>query len=176
PSEDASRSLRLLDALIHPGPSLFSIIGSLIITVGLIGVSTRIANVAFRVSDLTADPPFSQNPKSSYDDGFKPSSDVEQKVNEDPRKESECNDQEKEDNVKNTNNVNTVSSTVNVAGTNKDNAELPVDPNMPALEDYSIFDLSSDDTSSQNHLKFVQEIWSMVHNGWPWVSTYVDKL
>ncbi|GKB80124.1 hypothetical protein Tco_0947019 [Tanacetum coccineum] len=54
PSEDASRSLRLLDALIHPGPSLFSIIGSLIITVGLIGVSTRIANVAFRVSDLCA--------------------------------------------------------------------------------------------------------------------------
>ncbi|GJV96271.1 putative ribonuclease H-like domain-containing protein [Tanacetum coccineum] len=93
----------------------------------------------------TADPPFSQNPKSSDDDGFKPSSDVEKKVNEDPRKESECNDQEKEDNVNNTNNVNTVSSTVNAAGTNEDNAELPVDPNMPALEDYSIFDLSSDD-------------------------------
>ncbi|GJS31337.1 retrovirus-related pol polyprotein from transposon TNT 1-94 [Tanacetum coccineum] len=93
----------------------------------------------------TADPPFSQNPKSSDDDGFKPSSDVEKKVNEDPRKESECNDQEKEDNVNNTNNVNTVSSTVNAAGTNEDNAELLVDPNMPALEDYSIFDLSSDD-------------------------------
>ncbi|GJZ82473.1 putative ribonuclease H-like domain-containing protein [Tanacetum coccineum] len=37
------------------------------------------------------------------------------------------------------------SSTVNAAGTNKDNAELLVDPNMHALEDYSIFDLSSDD-------------------------------
>ncbi|GJZ93693.1 putative ribonuclease H-like domain-containing protein [Tanacetum coccineum] len=86
-----------------------------------------------------------KNPKSSDDDGFKPSSDVEKKVNEDPRKESECNDQEKEDNVNNTNNVNTVSSTVNAAGINEDNAELPVDPNMPALEDYSIFDLSSDD-------------------------------
>ncbi|GJZ69296.1 putative ribonuclease H-like domain-containing protein [Tanacetum coccineum] len=43
-------------------------------------------------------------------------------------------------------NVNTVSSTVNAAGTNEVNAvggktsiELPVDPNMPALEDYSIF-------------------------------------
>ncbi|GKF25491.1 hypothetical protein Tco_0081385, partial [Tanacetum coccineum] len=40
----------------------------------------------------TTDPPFSQNPKISDDDGFKPSSDVEKKVNEDPRKESECND------------------------------------------------------------------------------------
>ncbi|GKC92768.1 hypothetical protein Tco_1158210, partial [Tanacetum coccineum] len=60
-------------------------------------------------------------------------------------KESKCNDQEKEDNVNNTNNVNTVSSTVNAAGTNKDNVELPVDPNMPALEDYSIFNFSSDD-------------------------------
>ncbi|GKD20899.1 hypothetical protein Tco_1222602 [Tanacetum coccineum] len=58
----------------------------------------------------TADPPFSQDSKSPQDDGFKPSSDVEKKVNEDPRKE-----------------------------------KLPVDPNMHALEDYSIFDLSSDD-------------------------------
>ncbi|GJT40207.1 putative ribonuclease H-like domain-containing protein [Tanacetum coccineum] len=82
---------------------------------------------------------------SSDDDGFKPSCDVEKKVNEDPRNGSECNDQKKKDNVNSTNNVNTVSSTVNAAGTNEDNAELPVDLNMPALEDYSIFDLSSDD-------------------------------
>ncbi|GJW45822.1 retrovirus-related pol polyprotein from transposon TNT 1-94 [Tanacetum coccineum] len=40
----------------------------------------------------TADPPFSQNPKSSHDDGSKPSSDDGKKVDEDPRKESECND------------------------------------------------------------------------------------
>ncbi|GJV79588.1 putative ribonuclease H-like domain-containing protein [Tanacetum coccineum] len=93
----------------------------------------------------TAHPPFSQTPKSSDDDGFKPSSNVEKKVNEDPRKESECNDREKEDNDKNTNYVNTVSSTINAAGINEDNAELIVDLNMPALEDYSIFDLSSDD-------------------------------
>ncbi|GJS66126.1 putative ribonuclease H-like domain-containing protein [Tanacetum coccineum] len=93
----------------------------------------------------TADPPFSQNPKSSDDDGFKPLSDNEKKVDEDPRKESECNNQKKEDNVNNTNNINTVSSTVNATGINEDNAKLPVDPNMPALEDYSIFDISSDD-------------------------------
>ncbi|GKA74492.1 putative ribonuclease H-like domain-containing protein [Tanacetum coccineum] len=89
----------------------------------------------------TNDPSFSQSSKSSQDDGSKPSSDDEKKVDEDPRKDSECNDQEKEDN----DNVNTVSSTVNAAGTNEDNAELPNDQNMPALEDYSIFDSTSDD-------------------------------
>nr|GEZ57885.1 hypothetical protein [Tanacetum cinerariifolium] len=69
----------------------------------------------------------------------------------DLRKESECNDQEKEDNVNNTNNVNTV-ITVNAASTNEVNAdgeiissELPFDPNMPALEDVCIFNFSNDD-------------------------------
>ncbi|GJV04783.1 putative ribonuclease H-like domain-containing protein [Tanacetum coccineum] len=49
----------------------------------------------------TADPPYSQDPKSSHDDGSKPSSDDGKKVDEDPRKYSECNDQEKEVNVNN---------------------------------------------------------------------------
>nr|GFA00721.1 hypothetical protein [Tanacetum cinerariifolium] len=80
----------------------------------------------------------------SNDDGFKPSSDNGKKVDEDSRKENECNDQEKEDNVNSTNNVNTVSSTVNVVGTNEDN-ELPFDPNMHALEDVSTFNFLSDD-------------------------------
>ncbi|GKD80814.1 hypothetical protein Tco_1347653, partial [Tanacetum coccineum] len=40
---------------------------------------------------------------------------------------------------------NTVSSTVNAASINEDNAELPVDLNMLALEYYCIFDLLSDD-------------------------------
>ncbi|GJW41710.1 putative ribonuclease H-like domain-containing protein [Tanacetum coccineum] len=57
----------------------------------------------------TAYPPFSQDPKSSHDDGSKPSSDDGKKVDEDPRKDSEN------------------------------------DPNMPALEDYSIFDFTRDD-------------------------------
>ncbi|GKD99324.1 ribonuclease H-like domain-containing protein, partial [Tanacetum coccineum] len=68
----------------------------------------------------TANTPFSQDLKSSHDDGSKPS-------------------------------INTVSSTVNAAGTNEDNAvggkisiELPFDPSMPALEDVSIFSFSSD--------------------------------
>ncbi|GJU34578.1 putative ribonuclease H-like domain-containing protein [Tanacetum coccineum] len=93
----------------------------------------------------TADPPYSQDPKSSHDDGSKPSSDDGKKVDEDPRKESECNDQEKEDNVNSTNNVNAASTNeVNVVG-GKTSIELPFDPNMPALEDYSIFDFSRDD-------------------------------
>ncbi|GKD75548.1 putative ribonuclease H-like domain-containing protein [Tanacetum coccineum] len=45
----------------------------------------------------TADPPFFQDPKSSQDDGSKPSSDDGKKVDKDPRKDCECNDQEKED-------------------------------------------------------------------------------
>nr|GEU37213.1 hypothetical protein [Tanacetum cinerariifolium] len=92
----------------------------------------------------TADPPFSQDPKSSHDNGFEPSSDNGKKVDEDPRKENECNDQEKEENVNKTNNVNTLSSTVNVASTNEDN-ELLFDLNMHALEDVSTFNFLSDD-------------------------------
>ncbi|GKD80024.1 ribonuclease H-like domain-containing protein [Tanacetum coccineum] len=90
--------------------------------------------------------------KSSHDDGSKPSSDDGKKVDEDQRKDSKCKDQEKEDNVYRTNNVNNVSLTVNAAGTNKVNVvggktsiKLPFDPNMSALEDDSIFDFSRDD-------------------------------
>ncbi|GJV22957.1 putative ribonuclease H-like domain-containing protein [Tanacetum coccineum] len=93
----------------------------------------------------TTDLPFSQDPKSSHDDGSKPSSDDGKKVDEDPRKDSESNDQEKEDNVNSTNNVNAASTNeVNVVG-GKTSIELLVDPNMPALEDYSIFDFTRDD-------------------------------
>ncbi|GJR68789.1 putative ribonuclease H-like domain-containing protein [Tanacetum coccineum] len=93
----------------------------------------------------TADLPFSQDPKSSHDDGSKPSSDDGKKVDEDPRKDSESNDQEKEDNVNSTNNVNAASTNeVNVVG-GKTSIKLLDDPNMPALEDYSIFDFTRDD-------------------------------
>ncbi|GJT45152.1 putative ribonuclease H-like domain-containing protein [Tanacetum coccineum] len=91
-----------------------------------------------------ADPPFSQDPKSSQDEGSKPSSDDEKKVDEDLRKDSESIDQEKDVNVNSTNNVNAASTNkVNVVG-GKTSIELPDDPNMPALEDISIFDLSID--------------------------------
>ncbi|GKA45814.1 retrovirus-related pol polyprotein from transposon TNT 1-94 [Tanacetum coccineum] len=84
------------------------------------------------------------DPKSSYDDGSKPSSDDGKKVDEDPRKDSECKDQDKEDNINSTNNINNVSSAVNTTG-GKISIELPFDPNMPSLEDVSIFDFSRDD-------------------------------
>ncbi|GJY28579.1 retrovirus-related pol polyprotein from transposon TNT 1-94 [Tanacetum coccineum] len=83
----------------------------------------------------TADPLYSQDPKSSHDDGSKPSSDDGNKVDKDPRK----------DNVNNTNNVNAAGiNEVNVVG-GKTSIELPFDLNMPALEDYSIFDFSRND-------------------------------
>ncbi|GKC51402.1 putative ribonuclease H-like domain-containing protein [Tanacetum coccineum] len=85
------------------------------------------------------------DPKSFDDDVSKPISDDGKKVDEVPRKESECNDQEKEDNVNNTNNVNAADThEVNAAG-GKTSIELPDDPDMPELEDYSIFEDAEDD-------------------------------
>ncbi|GJY85800.1 ribonuclease H-like domain-containing protein [Tanacetum coccineum] len=82
---------------------------------------------------------------SSLDAGFKPSGDDEKKVDEDPKKDSESIDQQKDENVNSTNNVNAASTNeVNVFDA-KTSIEPPDDLNMPALEDYSIFDLSSDD-------------------------------
>ncbi|GKF83654.1 hypothetical protein Tco_0248552, partial [Tanacetum coccineum] len=62
------------------------------------------------------------DPKSSQDDESKPLSDDKKKVDEDPRKDNECKDQEKEDNINNTNNVNAASTNnVNAASTNEVN-------------------------------------------------------
>ncbi|GKB22953.1 putative ribonuclease H-like domain-containing protein [Tanacetum coccineum] len=89
---------------------------------------------------MATDPIFS-DPKSSHDDGSKPSSDDEKKVDKDPRKESKCNDQEKEDNVNNTNNVNAAGiNEVNVVG-GETSIELPFDPNIYCFwKMISIFD------------------------------------
>ncbi|GKG52626.1 hypothetical protein Tco_0549738, partial [Tanacetum coccineum] len=62
----------------------------------------------------------------------KPSSDDGKNVDEDPRKDIESNDQEKDDNVNITNNVNAASiNEVNAVG-RKTSIELPDDPNTPA--------------------------------------------
>nr|GEV43279.1 retrovirus-related Pol polyprotein from transposon TNT 1-94 [Tanacetum cinerariifolium] len=53
----------------------------------------------------TADLLISQESKSSQDDGFQTLSDDGKNVDENPRQESGCKDQEKEDNVNNTNNT-----------------------------------------------------------------------
>ncbi|GJV36329.1 putative ribonuclease H-like domain-containing protein [Tanacetum coccineum] len=66
------------------------------------------------------------------------------KVDEDPRKDSESNDQDKEDNVNSTNNVNAASTNEVNAVSGKISIELLDDPNMPALEDYNIFDFTRD--------------------------------
>ncbi|GJV78996.1 putative ribonuclease H-like domain-containing protein [Tanacetum coccineum] len=92
----------------------------------------------------TADPPFSQSSKSSLDVGFKPSSDDGKKVDEDPRKESECNDQEKEENVNNTNFVNAASINKVNAVSGKTSIELPTDLDMHELEDIVYLDDDED--------------------------------
>nr|GEX54416.1 putative ribonuclease H-like domain-containing protein [Tanacetum cinerariifolium] len=85
------------------------------------------------------------------DAGFKPSNDVGKKVNEVPRQENKCNDQEEKDSVNSTNRVNVVSSTVNAASNEfnvvgrKSSIELSDDPNTPELEDISIFADSNKD-------------------------------
>nr|GEV45196.1 hypothetical protein [Tanacetum cinerariifolium] len=82
--------------------------------------------------------------KSPPDDGFQPSSDSRKKVGEDPSKGSKCRDQEQDDNVNNTNNVNAASTNgVNAVSKNISN-KLPFDLNMPALEDISTFNFSCD--------------------------------
>ncbi|GJT79434.1 hypothetical protein Tco_1053776 [Tanacetum coccineum] len=88
-------------------------------------VKARMRTVPDKDYILLADLPFSQNSKSSPDAGFKPSVDNEKKVTKEPRKEGgdSNNDQEKEDdNVNNTNNVNTTSDGNN---TNNVNAVSP---------------------------------------------------
>ncbi|GKB86364.1 ribonuclease H-like domain-containing protein, partial [Tanacetum coccineum] len=97
----------------------------------------------------TQDPPFSSSSKDSPDTGFKRLGEEEKKDVKDPEnedskvsntEESGVN-QEKDENVNSTNNINTVSSTVNAAGI-EDNAidenivyGCAHDPNIPNLEE-----------------------------------------
>nr|GEV02676.1 hypothetical protein [Tanacetum cinerariifolium] len=75
---------------------------------------------------------------SSQDNEFQPSNDGAKKVDEDLRKENECNDQGVEDTTNSTNRVNNVTLNINVAsyggvndiGTNI-SIDLPLNPNMP---------------------------------------------
>nr|GEV94068.1 hypothetical protein [Tanacetum cinerariifolium] len=106
----------------------------------------------------TQDPLFSSSFKDSPGDGFKPSRETEKKDAKDPRNED--NDvlsreeprvnQEKDANVNNTNNINTVSPTANAASI-KDNAVdeniiygCADDPNMPNLEEFVYSDDDED--------------------------------
>nr|GFA02172.1 reverse transcriptase domain-containing protein [Tanacetum cinerariifolium] len=104
--------------------------------------------------------------KEFSNDGFQPSSDAGKRVDEDPRQESECKDPEKKDNVNNTNNVNAArTNRVNTVGANTNN-ELLFDPEMPALENISTCNFSSDhedDVEEKELLQFkLQEVWILV--------------
>ncbi|GKE57295.1 hypothetical protein Tco_1496480, partial [Tanacetum coccineum] len=116
---------------------------------------------------------FSQDLKSSLDARFKPLGEEEKKDVEDPGnesgnpikgKDSEVPiteepriNQEKNDNINSTNNINTasdgnstnnvnvVSSTINVAGSEVNAIELLNDPNMPELEEIGRFSDTEDD-------------------------------
>ncbi|GJU73004.1 putative reverse transcriptase domain-containing protein [Tanacetum coccineum] len=109
---------------------------------------------------LTQDSPFSSSSKDSPDVGFKPSGEEEKKDAKVPEKESGVSSkeddqddqdlrdeferlihQEKDENVNSTNNINTVSSTVNTASINDNAVDENIvygcedDPNMPNLEE-----------------------------------------
>ncbi|GJR52673.1 ribonuclease H-like domain-containing protein [Tanacetum coccineum] len=94
--------------------------------------------------------------QSSPNDGSKPSSDDGKKVDENPRKESEFNNQEKEDDVNSTNNVNAASINKFNVVRSKTIIEPPDDPNMHALEDII-------EAMQEELLQFkLQEVWTLV--------------
>ncbi|GJX73903.1 hypothetical protein Tco_0312498 [Tanacetum coccineum] len=105
--------------------------------------------VAENQSNGIADLPFSSSSKDSLDTGFKPSGeeekkDVEHLKNEDsevPNTEEPRVNQEHDESVNSTNNINTVSSTVNTASIEDNVVDENIvygcadDPNMPNLEE-----------------------------------------
>nr|GEW88964.1 ribonuclease H-like domain-containing protein [Tanacetum cinerariifolium] len=106
----------------------------------------------------TQDLLFSLSSKNSPSDGFKPSGEEEKKDTEDPRNEDneapiieKPRVNQEKDSVNSTNRDNVVSSTINAASNEvnvvgrKSSIELPDDPNMPELEDISIFKDSNED-------------------------------
>nr|GEZ68383.1 hypothetical protein [Tanacetum cinerariifolium] len=100
----------------------------------------------------TVDLPFSQGPMSSYNDGFKPSSDDGKKVDKYPSKGSECKHQEQEDNVNNSNNVNVASKNRVNAVSKNISSELPFDPDMLALEYISTFNFLNDQSEDDDEM------------------------
>ncbi|GJX32387.1 ribonuclease H-like domain-containing protein [Tanacetum coccineum] len=106
----------------------------------------------------TQDPPFSSSSKDSPDAGFKPSGKEEKKNAEDqgnkdsevPSTEETRVNQEKDANVNNTNNINTVSPTDNAAGIEDNVVDENIvygradDLNMPNLEDIVYSDDNED--------------------------------
>ncbi|GJS62671.1 hypothetical protein Tco_0657455 [Tanacetum coccineum] len=108
----------------------------------------------------TQDPPFSSSPKDSPDAGLKPSREEEKKDAEDPgneggnlSEEGERINQEKDTSVNSTNNINTVSPTINTTSIEHNVIDENTvygcvdDPNIPDLEEISIFSDAENDNS-----------------------------
>nr|GEZ96254.1 retrovirus-related Pol polyprotein from transposon TNT 1-94 [Tanacetum cinerariifolium] len=104
-----------------------------------------------------------QESKSSQDDEFQPSSDDGKKVDEDPKQESKCKDQEKDDNMNNTNKVNVAGIyRVNIVGANTNN-EHPFDPEMPALGDINTFNFLNDH-ENDDEMADMNNLDTTIHN------------
>nr|GEW02166.1 hypothetical protein [Tanacetum cinerariifolium] len=121
----------------------------------------RVFNSRTRIVEETLHIRFSENTPDNVDNGLNWLFDIGALtkimnyqpvvVNEVPRQENECKDQEEKDNVNNTNRVNAVSLTINAANNEvnvvgrKLSIGLPDDLNMHELEDISIFKDSNED-------------------------------
>ncbi|GJV85851.1 ribonuclease H-like domain-containing protein [Tanacetum coccineum] len=123
-----------------------------------------------------ADLPFSSSSKDSSDAGFKPSGEEEKKDAEDPGNEGgnpsekgEKVDQEKDANVNSTNNINTVSPTVNAAGIEDHDVDENIvygcadDPNMPDLEEIDRFS-DAEDYDSEADINNLDTYFQMTKN------------
>ncbi|GJU96006.1 putative ribonuclease H-like domain-containing protein [Tanacetum coccineum] len=136
---------------------------------------------------LTQDPSFSSSSKDSPDAGFKPSGEEEKKDAKDPENEdSEVPNteeprvnQEQDANVNSTNNINTVSLTVNAADIENNAADENIvygcddDPNMPNLEEivYSDddegVDAKADMTNLDTHILVSPTPTTRIHKDHP---------
>ncbi|GJV35017.1 ribonuclease H-like domain-containing protein, partial [Tanacetum coccineum] len=130
----------------------------------------------------TQDLSFSSSLKDSPDVGFKPSGEEEKKDAKDsevPNTEEPRVNQEKDENVNSTNNINTVSSTVNAAGIEDNVVNENIvygcddDPNMPNLEEivYSDDDkdvgAEADMTNLDTHIPVSPIPTTRIHNDHP---------
>ncbi|GJY14979.1 putative ribonuclease H-like domain-containing protein [Tanacetum coccineum] len=143
---------------------------------------------------LTQDPSFSSSSKGFPDAGFKPSGEEEKKDDKDPEnKDSEVQNteearvnQEQDANVNSTNNINTVSQTINAADIENNAADENIvygcddDPNVPNLEeivysdDDERVDAKADMTNLDTHILVSPTSTTRIHKDHPLEQTIGD--